>query len=702
MQPTATQDPATGRLVVSRDKIKEVSLNYCKKTLSNNSPEPGFGRFSELQEELQDLRMKAKDGHFMADKVLFNKVLNKFKLSSKQSYDFLTKAGSKFQNSCFKMCKKMFQTESFPDSFKDTILHMLYKGKGRKEELSCNRFIHCKTWLPRLAEACLVEGGIKKHMVEKSSRFQVGGQAGHRPEELLFCMKSMISKYKEQGKVIIGQCHDVSKFFDKEVASDTMDVLYRRGVDPKVCRLWTKMNNTRIQVRTGVGNTEKADIGAVIGQGTIGGAIASQGSLDDGIRGQFQGSQEELRYGSVEMGPLIFQDDLLEGSPGVIEARAANIRVAMVMREKRLCLNEDKSVCLVWGTASQQKEIQKELKERPLKCGEVTIKVTDSDKWLGDYLHSGGLAASVLETIHKREGKVRGAALEIAAIVDDWRAATVGGFKTGLFLWESCCLPSLLYNAGSWVDMSTEAVRKGEALQSWYLRLLLRQGPGVPAGSMMFETGTLSVALRVWREKTSLALHIVRLGEDTLAKRIWTEQQLYDWPGLAREVRDICEQLGVEQVEDTKMTSKCYRSEVTAACHRMNEARLRKQMEGKQKCVKILADEYGQKEYFNLKTPSQVRMYFSTRVSMLPIAGNFSKDNRFRRTDWLCRCGAREQEEHIRSHCEIYRDIREKYDCLDDDEKLVAFFGEVLKRRDDLEEKEKEEKRSRRRKEQEE
>ena len=48
------------------------------------------------------------------------------------------------------------------------------------------------------------------------------------------------------------------------------------------------------------------------------------------------------------------------------------------------------------------------------------------------------------------------------------------------------------------------------------------------------------------------------------------------------------------------------------------------------------------------------------------------------------------------------KDIREKYGCLDDDDKLVAFSGEVLQRRDDLEEKEKEEKRSRVRKEQEE
>ena len=123
-------------------------------------------------------------------------------------------------------------------------------------------------------------------------------------------------------------------------------------------------------------------------------------------------------------------------------------------------------------------------------------------------------------------------------------------------------------------------------------------------------------------------------------------------------------------------------------------------MEGKQKCERILSDEYGQKEYFSSKNPTEVRNYFSTRVSMLALAGNFSQDKRFIRTGWLCRCGAREKQEHIRSHCKLYQDIREKYDNLDDDEKLVSFFMEVLKRRDALEEKEKEEDRSRRRKEQ--
>ena len=58
-------------------------------------------------------------------------------------------------------------------------------------------------------------------------------------------------------------------------------------------------------------------------------------------------------------------------------------------------------------------------------CSDVNIKVVKCDKWLGDYLHSDGLPESVTETIRQREGKVKGAALGIVEIVDDWRARTV-------------------------------------------------------------------------------------------------------------------------------------------------------------------------------------------------------------------------------------------------------------------------------------
>ena len=77
---------------------------------------------------------------------------------------------------------------------------------------------------------------------------------------------------------------------------------------------------------------------------------------------------------------------------------------------------------------------------------------------------------------------------------------------------------------------------------------------------------------------------------------------------------------------------------------------------------------------------------------MHPFAGNYTKDRRFARTEWLCRCQkSKEEESHLISgNCEIYGDIRAKYVNLDNDVDLVNFFNEVLAKRDKIEEKEKE------------
>ena len=99
----------------------------------------------------------------------------------------------------------MLENEKFPSEFQNTTLHMIYKGKGKKEDLSKNRFIHSKPWFPRLVEGLVVEGALKKPLVEGSTIYQIGGQPKHRPEEMLFVMKSMIARQRMQGKEIVIQ-----------------------------------------------------------------------------------------------------------------------------------------------------------------------------------------------------------------------------------------------------------------------------------------------------------------------------------------------------------------------------------------------------------------------------------------------------------------------------------------------------------------
>jgi hypothetical protein len=51
----------------------------------------------------------------------------------KRSYDFLVKASPKFHEAVYHFCQAMVNEEAFPKTFSETILHQIYKGKGRRE-----------------------------------------------------------------------------------------------------------------------------------------------------------------------------------------------------------------------------------------------------------------------------------------------------------------------------------------------------------------------------------------------------------------------------------------------------------------------------------------------------------------------------------------------------------------------------------------
>ena len=107
---------------------------------------------------------------------------------------------------------------------------------------------------------------------------------------------------------------------------DAIPACKGRGADPKAIRLWHKLNDkTEIYVKTGVGLTEYTEVGAVVGQGTMGGALVSQAVLDEGTKELFvPGDKNEINYGSVPMAPCLFQDDIKHSANDLEKARRQN------------------------------------------------------------------------------------------------------------------------------------------------------------------------------------------------------------------------------------------------------------------------------------------------------------------------------------------------------------------------------------------
>ena len=156
--------------------------------------------------------------------------------------------------------------------------------------------------------------------------------------------------YEHMGKAIILQLWDISKFFDRESLTDGLNELYKNEVRGKLYKLLYEMNkDTKIKVRTPVGDTEERDTGEGWGQGTIEGAICSAVNLDNGVRDFFTGSEYEVSYGDLMLGPALFQDDVSRLCEDPVSVQMGNDRMEAMAETKLLDFNMEKSCLIVIG-----------------------------------------------------------------------------------------------------------------------------------------------------------------------------------------------------------------------------------------------------------------------------------------------------------------------------------------------------------------
>ena len=101
LQATAIMNPKNGKLAVSKDQIKSVTLQYCQETLANNKPAIGFEGVMHTKKTNLERNLMQCNGSFMPTKEGFQTLLKKFKLSRKQNYDFLVRSSKEFQDVVF-------------------------------------------------------------------------------------------------------------------------------------------------------------------------------------------------------------------------------------------------------------------------------------------------------------------------------------------------------------------------------------------------------------------------------------------------------------------------------------------------------------------------------------------------------------------------------------------------------------------------
>ena len=196
----------------------------------------------------------------------------------------------------------------------------------------------------------------------------------------------------------------ISRVKSHHAQLDGLNKLYKNQMRGKLYKLLYKMNkDTRIKVRTPVGDTEERDTGEGWGQGTIEGALCSAVNLDSGVREFFQNSEHEVSYGDVMLGPALFQDDVARLCDDPVSAQIGNDKMEAMAETKLLDFNMDKSCLIAIGRKKARTDLEKKLIENPPQLYGRNMKQVKAEKYLGDQI-SSTLAVSVAATVTKRSG----------------------------------------------------------------------------------------------------------------------------------------------------------------------------------------------------------------------------------------------------------------------------------------------------------
>ena len=344
-------NPETGNYVYTADEIKKVSLNYCVHLLRKKEPEGKFKEIVAYNESIHEIRMKEEVDNDISELPIttFIKTWENIKKKSASKYEFILKGGDSLKSAVLNLCEVIWRTEEIPLKWQESTLIQIPKSKGRVGDLDKMRHIHLRHYLCKFF-CQLVMAHAKEPIFKKMSKFQIACKPGHQASEHLFVIKSVFAYYQTKNKALIMSSFDVKKMFDMENMYDVCKELYKCQVKGKVYRLIFHLNkNLRIKVQTSVGTSASKDTGPTIGQGNVDAGVISSVNLDNGVNDAFVDSDGELNYLELDLGPLLFMDDIFRMGDNVTSAQVANDLLEEMIGKKSLEFNLDKSAFMVMG-----------------------------------------------------------------------------------------------------------------------------------------------------------------------------------------------------------------------------------------------------------------------------------------------------------------------------------------------------------------
>ena len=616
-QRTALKDE-NGKLLTNREKIMNRYTQYFEELLQ---PRPVTPDNEEVTREMDKLFEECLMSRNYEDDEInkpftlneLEKQLKSLKNNKSPGPDdivneLLKSAGRNLKINILNMLNWIFQEEDMPESLLELDIKAIYKGKGSITEISNYRGLFLGNTISKLLEK-LICARTSPKVDTSMTEAQAGGREGRNITDHLFIIRAIIKHFKYLNIPLIIEFLDLIKAFDKMILRNVMTDLWKCQVRGKIWRVIYLMNKqATISIKTNFGKTETIKIGETLKQGSVMASLLAAMHTDT-VNMLFEHQGLGTYYGKIQIGNLIFQDDIvrIEHNPDLMNT--ANKQFLAFKNKNRMEFHPTKSSFL---TSKNTHPL--------ITIGSTKLQQSSEYKYLGDILTPDGKPTL---TIKSRRNRITGLTAELNAIIETLHQTHLN-IDAIMQYHNGIILPTLLINSETW-ELSKQHLASLETIQNITLKRLLRMPSSTPTIGLRNELNILSVENQILKKRLMYFHRLLNMPESNITHKVLMEQKsMPEDTWLSVTMAQIINLKINMNLDEIKNISKFQWKNIVVEAVQNKESNERETwLKTSSKCCQLQVNIKQPSTYLKKLNPANAIMILKIRLKMLNLKTNF-------------------------------------------------------------------------------
>ncbi len=640
-----------GIIRVSREGIDKVISDHFIKVFKQNDTSSGWEEYwdyiNKIYEKISiDESNDIKEGPTIEEISDIIDDLNKNKaVYGTMRIDLVKMAGDglkKVVHLCIKAC---FKSGKLPLEFRLEKMVLLYKNKGRLDELDNYRGIFLRLLVLSIYQKWLYTK-CSPIVNEQGSNAAFGGRKGKAGIEALLIVKLLQDHAVWSKEQLIFKFLDVEKFFDSMNFQKCLIDIHNSGVTGQYWKAYQNINEAKKCIPyIPSGKCSEIVVKNVFVQGSTDAVLMAWNHMDAQNKKEGTLWSKICVVQGICFDILTFVDDIVEICKSQLDIMVSSVRVEVIQCETKLRFKPPKCKLLVMNQSENICDY----------IGKIILEIVKLHPYLGTLIAEDGKRN---EEIKKRMSEAKSVSNEIVLILKSLELSQVRLNYVNM-LAHSCLDEKIKYGCAVWNKLNQSQMKDINAIKLNMIKRVMQLPYSTPSLIVQYEFGIIDLDLEVLMEKVLLYFDTLKHDSSSIGRELLIKMMSNNVPGFCREVKealqilDMCGDIDTFlEMDKDKLRKTCKDKLITIQERRIME----KMMEGSKSDNLLLQDfrfDGKLKDYLYQMPFEEARVIFMLRTRMFPTKVNFKGRWKSEECEF---CSKPENDKHLFS-CPAYIDL---------------------------------------------